>query len=149
MEAYLALKWPACPPGTPAWPGPGSSSWTGRGLESPGLHPHLPGPLRPGKLDGIPLLPVEFILLPPWSGLSIYEFSSWTRATVVPLMIVMATRPVCPLPPEQGVPELFLDPQDPFDATGWPGSARLSWKTCSWSWTGCSSSITGCPCPGC
>ena len=31
--------------------------------------------------DGIPLLPVEFILLPPWSGLSIYEFSSWTRAT--------------------------------------------------------------------
>ena len=34
--------------------------------------------------DGIPLLPVEFILLPPWSGFSIYEFSSWTRAPWTP-----------------------------------------------------------------
>ncbi len=57
--------------------------------------------------DGIPLLPVEFMLLPPWSGLSIYEFSSWTRATVVPLMIIMAKRPVRPLPPEQGIAGTF------------------------------------------
>ena len=72
--------------------------------------------------DGIPLLPVEFILLPPWSGLSIYEFSSWTRATVVPLMIIMAKRPVRPLPPDQGVPELFLDPDEPFP------QHRVAWK---------------------
>jgi squalene-hopene/tetraprenyl-beta-curcumene cyclase len=72
--------------------------------------------------DGIPLLPVEFILFPPWSGLSIYEFSSWTRATVVPLMIIMAKRPVCPLPPEQGVAELFLHPDEPFE------KHRVSWK---------------------
>jgi squalene-hopene/tetraprenyl-beta-curcumene cyclase len=64
---------------------------------------------------GIPLLPVELILLPPWAGFSIYEFSSWTRATVVPLMITMAHRPVCPIPPEQGVAELFLDPSEPFE----------------------------------
>jgi len=73
--------------------------------------------------DGIPLLPVEFVLLPPWSGLSIYEFSSWTRATVVPLMIIMATRPVCPLPPEQSVTELFLDPSEPFQRH------RVAWKS--------------------
>ncbi len=72
--------------------------------------------------DGIPLLPVEFILLPPWSGFSIYEFSSWTRATIVPLMIIMAKRPVLPLPPEQGVAELFLDPEEPF------ARHRVSWK---------------------
>jgi squalene-hopene/tetraprenyl-beta-curcumene cyclase len=72
--------------------------------------------------DGIPLLPVEFILIPPWTGLSIYEFSSWTRATVVPLMIIMATRPVCPLPPEQGVAELFLHPSEPFR------QHRVAWK---------------------
>jgi squalene-hopene/tetraprenyl-beta-curcumene cyclase len=72
--------------------------------------------------DGIPLLPVEFILLPSWSGLSIYEFSSWTRATVVPLMIIMAKRPVLPLPPEQGVTELFLDADDPFT------KHRVAWK---------------------
>ena len=72
--------------------------------------------------DGIPLLPVEFMLLPPWSGLSIYEFSSWTRATVVPLMIIMAKRPVHPLPPEQGVAELFLNPGEPFTRH------RVAWK---------------------
>jgi len=72
--------------------------------------------------DGIPLLPVEFMLLPSWSGLSIYEFSSWTRATVVPLMIIMAHRPVCPLPPEQGVRELFPYPDEPFH------QHRVSWK---------------------
>ena len=64
--------------------------------------------------DGIPLLPVEFILLPPWSGFSIYEFSSWSRLTIVPLMILMAKRSVCPLPQEQWVTELFLDPGEPF-----------------------------------
>jgi len=65
--------------------------------------------------EGIPLMPVEFIFIPPWTGCSIYEFSSWTRATVVPLMITMAQRPVCPTPPEQGVAELFLDPREPFE----------------------------------
>jgi len=64
--------------------------------------------------DGIPLLPVELVLLPPWSGLSIYEFSSWTRATIVPLSVVMAYRPVKPVPQEQGAAELFCDPQEPF-----------------------------------
>ena len=72
--------------------------------------------------DGIPLLPVEFMLLPPWSGLSIYEFSSWTRATVVPLMIIMAKRPVRPLPPEQGIRELFLSSDEPFS------QHRVAWK---------------------
>ncbi len=72
--------------------------------------------------DGIPLLPVEFILLPTWTGLSIYEFSSWTRASIVPLMIIMARRPIRRLPPEQAVPELFLDPSEPFE------QHRVAWK---------------------
>jgi squalene-hopene/tetraprenyl-beta-curcumene cyclase len=72
--------------------------------------------------DGIPLLPVEFMLLPSWSGLSIYEFSSWTRLTVVPLMIIMAKRPVHHLPPEQGVTELFLSPDEPVS------HHRVAWK---------------------
>jgi len=63
---------------------------------------------------GIPTMPVEFILLPVWTGLSIYELSSWSRATVVPLSVVMAVQPVCPLPPEQGVAELFLPGENPF-----------------------------------
>jgi squalene-hopene/tetraprenyl-beta-curcumene cyclase len=71
--------------------------------------------------EGIPLMPVELILLPGWCGLSIYEFSSWTRATIVPLSVVMAHRPVVPLPPEHGVAELFNDPAEPFERhrVGW------------------------------
>ncbi len=72
--------------------------------------------------EGIPLLPVEFILIPPWAGLSVYEFSSWSRATMIPLSIVMARRPVCPVPPDQGVSELFLDPSEPFH------QHRVRWK---------------------
>jgi squalene-hopene/tetraprenyl-beta-curcumene cyclase len=72
--------------------------------------------------DGVPLMPVEFMLIPAWSGLSIYEFSSWTRLTVVPLMIIMAKRPVHQLPPEQGVAELFLSTGDQSSRH------RVAWK---------------------
>ena len=72
--------------------------------------------------EGIPLMPVEFILLPPWSGFSIYEFSSWSRETIVPLMIIMAKRPVRPLPQDQWVTELFLAPSEPFL------KHRVAWK---------------------
>jgi squalene-hopene/tetraprenyl-beta-curcumene cyclase len=72
--------------------------------------------------DGIPLLPVEFMLLPPRLGLSFYEFSSWSRATMIPLSVVMAHRPVCPLPPALGVGELFTDPDEPF------GRHRIAWQ---------------------
>jgi squalene-hopene/tetraprenyl-beta-curcumene cyclase len=72
--------------------------------------------------DGIPLMPVEFILLPSWSGLSIYELSSWSRETIVPLMIIMAKRPMRPLPQDQWVSELFLDPSEPFQ------KHRVDWK---------------------
>jgi squalene-hopene/tetraprenyl-beta-curcumene cyclase len=64
--------------------------------------------------QGIPTMPVEFVLLPLWTGLSIYELSSWSRATVVPLSVVMARQPVCPLPLERGVRELFLPGEDPL-----------------------------------
>ncbi|MBW1916507.1 MAG: squalene--hopene cyclase [Deltaproteobacteria bacterium] len=64
--------------------------------------------------EGVPTLPVEFILFPPQSGLSIYEFSSWSRATIVPLSVVMAKQPVLSLPLELGVRELFSDAEEGF-----------------------------------
>mgnify|MGYP005846204741 CR=1 FL=1 len=64
---------------------------------------------------GIPTMPVELVLMPLWTGLSIYELSSWSRATVVPLSVVMAKQPVCPLPSEQGISELFLPGEDPWE----------------------------------
>ncbi len=123
MEAYLALKMGGLPAADPRL------AKARRFIRERG------GPLRSrvftrlflalfGQLswDGVPLLPVEFMLLPPWSGLSIYEFSSWTRATIVPLMIIMAHRPVCQLSPAEGVRELFLKGSEPFE------EHRLRWR---------------------
>jgi squalene-hopene/tetraprenyl-beta-curcumene cyclase len=56
----------------------------------------------------IPSMPVEMMLAPPHFPLNIYEFSSWARATIVPLSVIMAIRPVLYLPPEQSIPELYL-----------------------------------------
>ncbi|MBX7148021.1 squalene--hopene cyclase [bacterium] len=36
-----------------------------------------------------PAMPVAFIHMPAWSPLSIYDFSSWARATIVPLLVLL------------------------------------------------------------
>jgi squalene-hopene/tetraprenyl-beta-curcumene cyclase len=46
----------------------------------------------------VPELPPELMLLPARAPLSIYDFACWARQTVVALSIVLAERPVRPLP---------------------------------------------------
>jgi squalene-hopene/tetraprenyl-beta-curcumene cyclase len=48
--------------------------------------------------DAVPTVPPELILLPAWLPLNIYEFASWSRATIVALMAIISLRPVCPVP---------------------------------------------------
>jgi squalene-hopene/tetraprenyl-beta-curcumene cyclase len=48
--------------------------------------------------DDLPALAPEIMLLPASAPLSIYQFGCWARQTVVALAIVMAARPVRPLP---------------------------------------------------
>ena len=57
---------------------------------------------------GVPSMPVELVLLPPWFPLNIYAMSSWARGTVVPLTLLMAHRPSVRLPAEAAVSELWL-----------------------------------------
>lgn len=59
----------------------------------------------------IPVIPPEIVLLPPWFPINIYEFSSWSRATIVPLTIVLAYRPLCPIPPEAALDEVYPVPK--------------------------------------
>jgi len=58
--------------------------------------------------DKVPSMPVELVLLPSHLYFSIYEFSSWARATVVPLSIVLNVRPRFALPRDQHIPELYV-----------------------------------------
>jgi squalene-hopene/tetraprenyl-beta-curcumene cyclase len=46
----------------------------------------------------VPVLPPEMMLLPSWVPLNPYDFACWARQTVVALSVVLAIKPVRPLP---------------------------------------------------
>ena len=62
-----------------------------------------------------PNLPPEVIANPRWFPFDIYNFSSWARATLLPLTILSAQRAVRKLPPECRLDELFPDGREKFD----------------------------------
>jgi squalene-hopene/tetraprenyl-beta-curcumene cyclase len=64
---------------------------------------------------GIPSMPPEIMLLPKWFYFSIYAISYWSRAVLIPLLIVFAHRPVCHIPQEHGIDELFVTPRRSMD----------------------------------
>jgi squalene-hopene/tetraprenyl-beta-curcumene cyclase len=55
-----------------------------------------------------PAVPPEIILLPRWFYVNIYEMSSWSRAIFIPLSIIWAHKPVCPLPDHANIRELHV-----------------------------------------
>lgn len=61
--------------------------------------------------EGVPHMPVEIMLLPKRFYFSIYAISYWSRAVLIPLLIIFAHRPVCRIPSEQGIDELYLEPR--------------------------------------
>lgn len=76
-----------------------------------------------------PNIPPEIVFFPTWFPFSIYNFSSWARATIVPISILCAHRPLRPLPEGRRLDELFPDGRERMDyslprRTG----AGLSWK---------------------
>ena len=54
----------------------------------------------------IPMVQPELMLLPRKAPIHIYEFSSWSRSVIIPLLIVFDRKPVVHLPAEQQLPEL-------------------------------------------
>jgi squalene-hopene/tetraprenyl-beta-curcumene cyclase len=75
----------------------------------------------------VPAIPPELMLLPNWFYINIYEFSSWTRAIVIPLMILSALRPNWKLPERAQVDELFKDPTRKKAAFDW-STQLISWR---------------------
>lgn len=77
---------------------------------------------------GVPSMPIELMLLPDWAYFNMYELSSWSRATIIPLSVVMSTRPVCKLPPRSRVQELYVRPPRPTDYTFTKEDGIITWK---------------------
>src|SRR5436309_1888883 len=57
---------------------------------------------------GIPSMPVEIVLLPPRFLFSLYALSYWSRTVLTPLLIIFHYKPVCRIPKEQGIDELYF-----------------------------------------
>jgi squalene-hopene/tetraprenyl-beta-curcumene cyclase len=67
----------------------------------------------------VPAMPPEFLLLPDWFYVNLYEASSWSRGILVPMTILYALRPEWKLPEHRHVEELFLDPRGRYKAFEW------------------------------
>ncbi|RMF88156.1 MAG: squalene--hopene cyclase [Nitrospinota bacterium] len=82
-----------------------------------------------GQYDwrGIPSMPVEMILFPQGFYFNLYEFSSWSRSVIIPLLVIMAKRPRYPLPPGAEVDELYPEPRQGTCYALPPAARRLSW----------------------
>ncbi len=66
-----------------------------------------------GQYDyrGTPSIPPEIVFLPNWFYLNIYEFASWSRETIMALILVLNTKPVCKVPGSFNISELYVEPE--------------------------------------
>lgn len=75
-----------------------------------------------------PNLPPEIIACPKWLPFNIYRFSSWARATLLPLAILSARMTVKPLPADRRLNELFPQGRDRMDYRLPRRFPLLSWE---------------------
>ncbi|KAJ5787833.1 hypothetical protein N7457_002823 [Penicillium paradoxum] len=59
--------------------------------------------------DAVPQLPVELMLLPSICPINIYNFASWARSTIAPLLIICHHQQVYPLPNGRSPENNYLD----------------------------------------
>lgn len=84
-----------------------------------------------GQYDwkGVPVMPTEIVLLPKWFPLTIYDFSSWARATIVPLLIILDRKPVRSVPENANIDELYPEPRSQGDYSIKRPNRLIGWET--------------------
>jgi squalene-hopene/tetraprenyl-beta-curcumene cyclase len=77
---------------------------------------------------GVPVMPVEIMLLPHWFPFHIAKISYWARTVLVPLMVLNALRPIAKNPRQVTIPELFTLPPEKIGR--WPKGPhqRFPWS---------------------
>ena len=79
---------------------------------------------------GIPSMPTELALVRPNRVFSLYDLSYWSRAVITPLLIIFNFKPVCRIPKEEGIDELWCTPRAQMDFRHAPPFLRdRSWFT--------------------
>ena len=75
---------------------------------------------------GVPVMPLQIMLLPRWFPFHLSKVSYWSRTVTVPLLVLMARRPRARNPRGVHVPELFRTP--PEAVRDWiAGPFRSGW----------------------
>jgi squalene-hopene/tetraprenyl-beta-curcumene cyclase len=74
---------------------------------------------------GVPVMPVEIMLLPRWFPFHLDKISYWARTVVVPLMVLNALKPRARNPNVVRISELFVTP--PEAVQHWPKGAHQTW----------------------
>jgi squalene-hopene/tetraprenyl-beta-curcumene cyclase len=127
-KAYFALKLAGDSPDAPHLVGARETVHRLGGLEHSNSYVRFYLALV-GAVDWklVPAIPPEFMLLPNWFYINIYEMSSWTRGIVIPMAILSAIRPDWRLPERARVDELFNDPSRKTAAFDW-SKQLISWR---------------------
>jgi squalene-hopene/tetraprenyl-beta-curcumene cyclase len=74
---------------------------------------------------GVPVMPVEIMLLPRWFPFHLAKVSYWARTVLVPLLVLQALKPRPKNPRGVGIAELFAEPPDRVRA--WPRGPHQRW----------------------
>jgi squalene-hopene/tetraprenyl-beta-curcumene cyclase len=74
---------------------------------------------------GVPVVPVEIVLLPRWFPFHIDKISYWARTVLVPLTVLNALKPRARNPKGVSIDELFVTP--PADVRTWPRGPHQKW----------------------
>jgi squalene-hopene/tetraprenyl-beta-curcumene cyclase len=84
-----------------------------------------------GQFDwrGVPSIPPEIVLFPNWFFFNIYEFASWSRATIMALIMVITNKSVFHLPAWAQVSELYVEPEEQRHFSTGKIEKLFSWRS--------------------
>jgi squalene-hopene/tetraprenyl-beta-curcumene cyclase len=75
----------------------------------------------------VPVMPVEIMLLPKWFPFHLEKISYWSRTVIVPLLVLMATKPQARNAKGVTINELFLDPPQSLGPAPKAPQQKASW----------------------
>jgi squalene-hopene/tetraprenyl-beta-curcumene cyclase len=75
----------------------------------------------------VPMMPIEIMLLPKWFPFHLDKISYWSRTVIVPLLVLMAKRPVARNAKGVRIDELFLGSPENLGPTPKAPQQKASW----------------------
>ena len=75
----------------------------------------------------VPVMPVEIMLLPKWFPFHLDKISYWSRTVIVPLLVLLAKKPVARNAKGVRIDELFLEPPHTLGRVAKAPQQKASW----------------------